>query len=402
MDDGSKLKEQSLFGQWLGDFHGQKTAGAITLNIDHLTESESGTIYITSREDSTQQFPPILLNFTVNSKEPVENLLRIDITITDRRVFDKTFSKIIPETAIENHWGEDAYAIPANAYEMRLLQEIGMPDTLIIEWKTTEDNGYGTAQRLRTDRPSELKSQRIESWEELKKYFDQFIGRTPQFVFRGQDCKKRLTTTFHRHQRFNLDRFFSDDIKKLRTQALSHTNHVFDLDSPLGINSLLHLAQHHGYPTPLLDWSYSPYIASFFALSPFFYKDDAGEDARILILDKSLLTDANKSIDAHVPMPAVSALLYATFVDFIPAGNSRSNPQQALSMMSNVHDIETFLSYKATSLDKPLDDLIHAIDIPSSIKEDARNDLRLMGITAASIFPGLDGAMASLKEQNFK
>ena len=45
---------------------------------------------------------------------------------------------------------------------------------------------------------------------------------------------------------------------------------------------------------------------------------------------------------------------------------------------------------------------IEAIDIPANEREAVMQDLRYMGITAGSMFPGIDGVCEELLERNFK
>lgn len=78
--------------------------------------------------------------------------------------------------------------------------------------------------------------------------------------------------------------------------------------------------------------------------------------------------------------------------------NTRLVPQQALLTISNVDDIEGYISECEARRGKTY---LQVIDLPGSERKRVMKELAMMGITAGSMFPGLDGACEQLREQNF-
>src|SRR4029077_12878751 len=86
-----------------------------------------------------------------------------------------------------------------------------------------------------------------------------------RYIFRGQSKLLRLRITFHRTGRADLARFLEVDMKTLHRHLSLRTSHVFNRDMPDENGAFFNLVQHHGYPTPLLDWTSSPFVPAFFA-----------------------------------------------------------------------------------------------------------------------------------------
>ncbi|MBS4082397.1 MAG: hypothetical protein KGZ73_02495 [Rhizobiales bacterium] len=78
--------------------------------------------------------------------------------------------------------------------------------------------------------------------------------------------------------------------------------------------------------------------------------------------------------------------------------NSRLVPQQAISSVTNVDDIEGYIFTRELQQGKKY---LQVIDLPVSIRKGVMQELSLMGITAGSLFPGLDGACEQLRERYF-
>jgi hypothetical protein len=171
--------------------------------------------------------------------------------------------------------------------------------------------------------------------------------------------------------------------------TLGKSYSLMNIDETAG---LLNLAQHHGYPTPLLDWTDSPFIAAYFAFSGLpKTRLKSMNPVRIFAFDAKTWAQKHGNVSGSgYPPPQLSILSLPT------RDNARAVPQQSVHMLSNIVNIEAFIA-KYENGQKYLT----RIDIPATERPQVMKELEVMGITAASLFPGLDGICRALAETYF-
>jgi hypothetical protein len=164
----------------------------------------------------------------------------------------------------------------------------------------------------------------------------------------------------------------------------------------------LALAQHHGLPTRLLDWTYSPFVALHFATTK---RESYDRDGVVWMIDyvraheeapgklRSRLEEEEANLFTTEMLGNVASglrefdKLGADFVVFVepPSFDERIVNQYALfSLMAGAD----------ASLDEWVADhpeLVRRIVIPGEVKWEVRDKLDQANLTERVLFPGLDG-----------
>jgi FRG domain len=366
-------------GQWFGNYTGS-TDGMIIMNVDERENKYQGVAYLLPNDYNN--LPGTAAFFETANKD------------TSRFEFrTNSIFPIDPSTYSNGLWDKVKTHFPQVTGFSKHADVVGSLDGefLRLSWKTELDaTGQCALPRSRADAPSDLIAM-DKDWAGFKEYVATLKGR--RFLFRGQERPWRLRTSFHRTGRADLNRFLNSDIISLRNHLSVRTKHLFHLDVADELGAFFNLVQHHGYPTPLLDWTYSPYVAAFFAYRRAVKTDtQRSSKVRIHVFDQVLWRSDQQQI-----LLLLFPGLHVSIGEFISIENERMIPQQSVSTLSNIDDIESYVKSKESESKRYLS----AIDLPIEDRDQVMRDLSYMGITAGSLFPGLDGACEELRERNF-
>jgi hypothetical protein len=250
---------------------------------------------------------------------------------------------------------------------------------------------------------------RIRSWAELQERlfedsWNEGLGRfRSDYAFRGtDDTSYTLQTSLSR---------LGGDVENLERHLLRNFRKYAQRDV-VEKDSLWHwlsVAKHHGLPTRLLDWTFSPFVAMHFATSDM---ERFGADAAIWVVDyvkahKLLPEELTGALDEEGSNTLTVEMLSGV-VESLEDLN-RLQPRNFLGFLEppstderivNQYALLSFMADPTTMLDLWLEehpDLWKKIVIPADLKWEIRDKLDQANVTERVLFPGLDGLSSWLK-----
>ena len=231
--------------------------------------------------------------------------------------------------------------------------------------------------------PNRAEAMQIDTWREFKEWANSVKTKDRNSIFRGVPRSSfGLKTSFHRTGRVDLERYRDADMPVF--SDLAETVGGLRIEGDIG--AMWGFAQHYGFPTPLLDWTDSPYIAAYFAFLNRLEESNpsTNENVRIYYLDGNF-------VSANTPPSVGMSDTFPRVWIFRPntKGNQRLVFQQGVFLHSNIVEIEAYLLYWSKKQNIPV---VSAVEMSAALAREAIDELRFMGVNHLSMFPGLDGA----------
>jgi hypothetical protein len=226
----------------------------------------------------------------------------------------------------------------------------------------------------------------IATWEEFRAILLRFsrLDRLTreQWWFRGQpDAKHALLATVDRGRSFKSDGERQDFIREIIEEFKREVIYLGGADRVPDGPALELLARHHGLPSPLLDWTRSPYVAACFAFMDHSNATHVSVYAcRISQIDEAHLTEMSSAIEL-VQKPE-----HLKF-------NRRAVQQRAVFMR---------IARFGRTVEDLLGDSLTQFRLPMSERDVALNDLDQMLVNPTTLFYDLDGVARTVASRYTK
>ena len=238
---------------------------------------------------------------------------------------------------------------------------------------------------------------RLETWDQ----FLRVISEVPycHWAFRGErDGRWPLYSALSRYfQNFGIDRRAWPDQERRVIRVFKRKAHQFVAQPPAPEDDFqwLALMQHHGAPTRLLDFTWSPYVAAFFAL------ERTIADGVVWALNPARV-ESSRGVKPTKTDPRVAG----NFMRYFLPGDRH------VVWMGEPHTMNRRLIAQSGTfavpgtLDLPVEQILGEYSDPQDIlakfvlanrvRETGMRELYRMNITHATLFPDLDGLARSM------
>jgi hypothetical protein len=246
----------------------------------------------------------------------------------------------------------------------------------------------------------------LKSWRDFGQFIEESHANAPPFIYRGQaDASWRIQSSLDRLEaRFPTKKNFTGKIpSRFQCPPAGRDTHLEAFKEAvrgkrgpnpqdLSENEWWALAQHHGLATPLLDWTYSPFVALFFAFEDETWIDSVHQTCRMPEKRAVLVTPFHR-ITANGTREHPAPTVFSVRREVTNRLGSQSG---VLMKMPPRTDLEA--SVRARFAGENSKDNLHAhailtkIIIPNENRADCLKYLNKMNINRMSLFPDLDGA----------
>jgi len=375
--------ENSITGQWIG-FDKDDTFHLVNLGVRNGKLEGRVSSHIPVTVDGKQEFI-----WTWNQIEGIQTLDGIQGSLVNRTLHNSSTGKILNEEQVKYLFQTVTdLEFPANqSFRAHLAENNILKVKTVAQYSgdRKEEEAF-EFKRAKLD-ISSIEAQAV-TWEDFKKIaLTADDGKT----YRGQAQHWPLQTSFHRTGRADITAYLDNEVMELERTLNAHTSHVYKAKDEDSLGALLNLAQHHGYPTPLLDWTRSAFVAAFFAFEDSSKLEDGGHVTIFCFDEEAWSQKSSDTVPTRTPAPILRSLTLPSY------GNPRVLPQQSITMFSNISDIELIIQL----YEKDRESLLTAYKIPVADRDIAMRELSKMGITWASLFPSIDGMCKHLRFQHF-